>query len=310
MSLDAVKILGINITTNSKSVILEDLQKFIVHGSWFVDKKKKKTKKILTIVTPNPEQVICAQKDSHFQDILNRADIAIPDGIGLVFASRILQGSHAMSHASRIMKVIPGIEFMETLVLWAAKRRVPIALIGGRDGLAVKTLDCLSKQHPGLRNSWAEDAPEIEIENHELRIMNYGEHIETKNIVKNHASIPVATIRRERYFERLAETIRDHKTQIIFVGLGAPKQEYFIENLQTIINSQVSGRKSPVPVVLMSVGGSFDEISGRIPRAPQWVGRRGLKWLWRLILQPWRMGRQFALFKFIVLIVLERYRMK
>ena len=330
MSLAAVKILGINITTNSKSEILEDLQKFIVHGSWFVDKKKKKTKKILIIVTPNPEQIVYARKDSHFQDILNQADVAIPDGIGLVWASRILSLSHITSHVSCITKSIPGIEFMETLVLWAAKRRVPIALIGGRGGLAVRTLDCLSKQHPGLRNSWAEDGPEIEITDpasrqggHEFRIMNYDENLENRN-GKNSASIPVATIRKERYFERLTEKIREHKTQIIFVGLGAPKQEYFIEKLVLSLRDRSNGEaisqmkkdcrvarrlapRNDIPIVLMSVGGSFDEIAGTVHRAPQWVSTIGLKWLWRLILQPWRIGRQFALVKFIVFVARERY---
>jgi N-acetylglucosaminyldiphosphoundecaprenol N-acetyl-beta-D-mannosaminyltransferase len=308
MSLDAVKILGINITTNSKSEILEDLQKFIAHGSWFGDKREKKTKKVLTVVTPNPEQIVYARKDSHFQDILNQADVAIPDGIGLVRASQILSGSQATSHMTRITKPIPGIEFMEALVLWASKQRVPIALIGGRDGLAVKTLDCLSKRYPGLRNSWAEDVPEIEIENRaclaggrELRIMNYGENIETKNAGKNYVSIPVATIRKERYFDGICERIIEKKIQIVFVGLGAPKQEYFIEELSERLLTTLYR----LPVVMMSVGGSFDEIAGAVPRAPAWVSKIGLKWLWRLILQPWRIGRQFALFKFIVLVVHE-----
>jgi N-acetylglucosaminyldiphosphoundecaprenol N-acetyl-beta-D-mannosaminyltransferase len=332
MSLDAVKILGINITTNSKSEILEELQKFLLQKSKSRVRHPDFHQQLVTIVTPNPEQIVYALKDPYFSDILNRADISLPDGIGVVFASRILSNSRSRSRALRLTKPIPGIEFMEILVSLAAKRRVPIALIGGRDGLAVKTLDCLSKQYPGLRNVWAEDGPEVEIENHaclaggrELRIMNYDENLENRN-GKNSASIPVTTIRKERYFERLVEQIREKKTQIIFVGLGAPKQEYFIEALQKAlrdtryvtrntqdgkIHNDQTCHMSHVtcrPIVLMSVGGSFDEIAGVVRRAPSWVRDMNLKWLWRLILQPWRIFRQLALVQFVVLVLKKRYK--
>ena len=151
MSLHAVKILGINITSDSKSKILEEIQKFVASGIWFVDKTRKIKKKTLTIVTPNPEQLVCAHHDIYFAEMLNRADVALPDGIGISYAFRFLQ----RDGKKRVLQTIPGIEFMENLVFWAAKERVPIALIGGRHGLAVKTLDCLSKLHIKLRKSWA-----------------------------------------------------------------------------------------------------------------------------------------------------------
>ena len=64
------------------------------------------------------------------------------------------------------------------------------------------------------------------------------------------------------------------------------------------------------PIVFMSVGGSFDEIAGRVARPPQWVSRAGFKWLWRLVLEPWRIKRQLALLTFIWLVLRERYRLK
>jgi N-acetylglucosaminyldiphosphoundecaprenol N-acetyl-beta-D-mannosaminyltransferase len=299
MRLHAVKILEINITTNSKSEILEYIRKYLHQRPSQRPKGTSKTIKPLVIVTPNPEQIVFTMHDPYFADILNRSDISLPDGVGISWAYKIL---NKMAHAPRIHPVA-GIEFMENLVSEASGGRVSIALIGGREGLAVKTLDCLSKLHPKLLNGWADDAPEVIVENHELRIMNYGETIETK-YVKNHASLPVTTIRRERYFEGLIEKIQEYKTQIIFVGLGAPKQEYFIEELMR----QLSIASYQFPIVLMSVGGSFDEISGNIPRAPHWVYTAGLKWLWRLVCQPWRIVRQLALLRFVALVVHERYR--
>lgn len=58
----------------------------------------------------------------------------------------------------------------------------------------------------------------------------------------------------------------------------------------------------------MSVGGSFPEISDRIPRAPRWVDHIGLKWLWRLIVEPWRWRRQLALLQFIWLMMRKRFK--
>jgi N-acetylglucosaminyldiphosphoundecaprenol N-acetyl-beta-D-mannosaminyltransferase len=312
MGLDAVKILGINITINPERQILEELQKFILHGTWYVDKKKKKTHNVVTIVTPNPEQVVLAVHDTYFAEMLNRADVALPDGVGIACALKFL---HDYSK-KKTLRTIPGIEFMEHLIFWAAKQRVNIALIGGRGSLAVRALDCLSKMHPGLRHSWAEDGPEVEIVNRQLRIMNYDENLENRN-GKNSASIPVATIRKERYFERLIEKIREHKTQIIFVGLGAPKQEYFIEEIAHRVERLVEEQKTipsmlhPFrPLILMSVGGSFDEVAGAVPRCPRWIHRAGFKWLWRVLLQPWRIVRQLALLKFIILVIRERYGLR
>lgn len=78
-------------------------------------------------------------------------------------------------------------------------------------------------------------------------------------------------------------------TDILFVAFGHGKQEkWIVDNL------------SQVPVKLaMGVGGAFDVISGKVPRAPGWVRSIGLEWLFRLIIQPWRIKRQLALIKFL-----------
>lgn len=216
MSLNTGKILGISITTNSKKEILEYIQKYLSFPQ----------EKPLIIVTPNAEQLVYAQRDKHFASILNRADVAIPDGFPV---ARIL-----------VVERIPGVEFMEDLVQLAAKRHVPIRLIGGRGGVAVRAFECLREKYPGLETS-------------------------------QHAGI-------------------------IFVGLGAPKQEYFIEELRTQ-NSELKH-----PLVLMAVGGSFDILSGRIPRAPLFIRSIGFEWAWRLFLEPWRLKRQLSLLKFLWLV--------
>lgn len=88
--------------------------------------------------------------------------------------------------------------------------------------------------------------------------------------------------------------VRDiREIDILFVAFGHPKQEYWIyENLP----------KLDVKVA-MGVGGSFDYISGKIPRAPKWIRNLGLEWLFRLIIQPWRIKRQIKLLKYIFLLI-------
>ncbi len=81
-------------------------------------------------------------------------------------------------------------------------------------------------------------------------------------------------------------------TDILFVAFGPPKQEKWIDN---------NFKKIPVKVA-MTVGGSFDYLSGLVPRAPSWVRGLGLEWLFRLIIQPWRIKRQFALIRYLFLL--------
>ena len=82
--------------------------------------------------------------------------------------------------------------------------------------------------------------------------------------------------------KKVIKKINKAKPKILLVGLGSPKQEKWIyENLAKI----------PSVKVAIGVGGAFDFISGRIKRAPEFLQKIGLEWLWRLVLQPWRIKR-------------------
>lgn len=79
--------------------------------------------------------------------------------------------------------------------------------------------------------------------------------------------------------------IRAHKPQVLLVAYGHPKQEMWIDRM----------RDSLGVAVAMGVGGSFDYLTGRVPRAPAWMRRAGLEWLFRLVRQPWRARRMAVL---------------
>jgi len=95
---------------------------------------------------------------------------------------------------------------------------------------------------------------------------------------------------------RLVDRINQSGANLLLVAYGAPWQEEWISrNLD----------KLKVGIVI-GVGGTFDFLTGRAVEPPMWIGVLGLEWAWRLILQPWRLGRQLNLIKYIYLILVGR----
>lgn len=198
------------------------------------------------ITTPNPEFLVAASKDPAFKKVLNQADLAIPDGIGLKITGQVKNR-------------VTGIDLMEDLVALCARQGYSVGFLGGRIGIAKKTADELKKNHKNLKVSFIKSGMKVDTRGNTVKF-----------------TIP--------------------KTDILFVAFGHGKQEKWIaRNLS----------KTPVKV-MMGVGGSFNYISGSIKRAPKVIRVIGLEWLFRLVLQPWRIKRQFALLKFIWLIITSK----
>lgn len=93
--------------------------------------------------------------------------------------------------------------------------------------------------------------------------------------------------------KEVVEDIKLKKPDILFVGIGSPKQEKFIIKYR----EEFSNTK-----ILMPVGGSFDVISKTKKRAPNWMIKCNIEWLYRLIKEPTRIKRQLKLVKFMFLI--------
>lgn len=94
--------------------------------------------------------------------------------------------------------------------------------------------------------------------------------------------------RRNGYFNddewpEIAKMLLEKNPDLVFVGITSPKKEYLIEYLQN----------AGVRAVMMGVGGSFDVISGKIPRAPRWMQRCGLEWLFRVLNEPRRLFKRY-----------------
>ena len=88
---------------------------------------------------------------------------------------------------------------------------------------------------------------------------------------------------RESEWPEISEELKSVNPDFVFVGITSPVKEYLIEYLQDDGNDSV----------FMGVGGSFDVISGVIPRAPRWMQRMGFEWLFRVIHEPKRLFKRY-----------------
>ena len=88
------------------------------------------------------------------------------------------------------------------------------------------------------------------------------------------------------------------RADLLFVAYGHPQQDIWIHQ----------HREELAVAVALGVGGAFDFVAGITPRAPLWMQRLGLEWIFRLIRQPWRWRRMMTLPLFALLVLLERFR--
>ncbi len=238
----------------------------------YIRKKAKEKGEKTFVVTINPEILMLARRSKEYEKVLNSADLAVNDSIGIVWAGKMF----GKSFKGRVH----GSDLVEKLSEAVAKEPITVGFLGGRENVAQNTAECLSKKYPGLKVAFAVSEWPNES----------GAQVADENFLgdaENFASSP-----------RPARSPRDTlRCDILFVAFGSPKQEMWIaENLRSIDVG-----------VAIGVGGAFDFISGRVRRAPVWVRSIGLEWVFRLIREPWRIKRQLALPKFVILVLKEKF---
>lgn len=207
------------------------------------------------VVTPNPEIVQRAEKDPEFAGILAQADLVLPDGVGVIYAAKIL--------GRPLRARVPGIDFAAALLARIAGTGTRLFLLGAAPGVAELAAVNLRAAYPGL--------------------VVCGFH--------------------DGYFKEdrpVADAIREARADLVFVCLGAPKQEKWIA-----ANGAAAGAR-----LYVGLGGSLDVFAGKVERAPESFQRLGLEWLYRLLKQPSRIGRMAKLPLFLVSAVGARIRKK
>lgn len=198
------------------------------------------------IMAINPEKVYALRTNSELQEFAENADLLIPDGIGMIWAARIL-------HRVRLGRV-PGADLMENSCKQAVKYGHRVFLYGASEEVNAGAAKELIRRYPGL-------------------------------IVAGRANGYV----QPDEMEELVQKINDSKADILFVGLGSPRQERWIQRWLPCLQVKV----------IQGVGGTFDTITGHVKRAPVCLQKIHLEWFYRLVKQPTRFWRQLRLIQFI-----------
>lgn len=204
------------------------------------------------VCTINPEFMMIAREDINFHNILSRADLCVPDGVGLLWAAK--HRGHSLPER------VTGSDGVPKIAERAAQKGWKLYFLGAAPGVADQAANVLRQQHPTLQ------------------------------IVGIYSGSPAPDQE-----DAIVEKVNASGADILFVAYGAPEQDKWIaRNLPRL---QVK--------MAMGVGGSFDFIAGIIPRAPLWMRRSGLEWLYRLYLQPWRIRRMLRLPRFVLAVLLK-----
>ena len=191
----------------------------------------------------NVHMVMEGVDDPAFQNVTNSADLVTSDGVPLVWALKLL----GVSQPERV--------YGPTLTLHicreAAQAGVPIGLYGGTPESLEDFRAFLNHEYPGIQVACAIAPP--------FRPLSGEEDAEyTRQIVASGA-------------------------RILFVGIGCPKQEWWMYN-----------HRDALPLVMLGVGAAFDFHSGRVRQAPAGMQGLGLEWLFRLVMEPRRLWKRYA----------------
>ncbi len=213
----------------------------------------------LIVYTPNPEQLIQTRESPQLLHYFSKANYLVPDGTGLVLATKFLS---LRGKAIPVQEKIAGVDLVEDLLAWAKDESWRVLIIGGREYSQGETIE-----YAGQTLWWTPAYVDV--------------------------TQPTSIEEQE-----LADLIAKIKPEIIFVAFGAPWQEQWIAEHESLLE------KHHVKIAMV-VGGSFDYLLGKVQRAPSIVRGMGLEWLFRLVKQPWRWRRQLRLLTFIRLTLSE-----
>ena len=241
MPLKQVEILGVKVNSLTMAQAVEAVQQFIAE------------KKVALVATANAEMLMRSTQDEELKDILNQADLVVPDGAGTVWAA---------GHLGEPMpERVAGFDLAQELMREAPARGDRIYFFGSAPGVADKAKSKAEELYPGIqvvgtRNGFFTEADELGI---------------------------------------IAE-IKAARPDILLAALGVPKQEKWLKKHMQELQVPVS----------IGVGGTLDVMAGVMERAPLWMQKAKLEWLFRGLKQPSRAGRLLALPKFVLKVVASK----
>lgn len=195
-----------------------------------------------TLAFANVHVIMEAFDDPQFREVLSRIDLINPDGVPLVWALKL----SGIQDATRVY----GPDCTLRMLRVAEQSSIRVGFYGGSPSVLETLLHVVRRDLPHLNVSFAMSPP--------FRPLSAAED------------------------SAIVQQIRDSKTQILFIGLGCPKQErWMVEHIDQ------------VPAVMFAVGAAFDFIAGTTRQAPRWLMAIGLEWCFRLGAEPRRLAKRY-----------------
>jgi N-acetylglucosaminyldiphosphoundecaprenol N-acetyl-beta-D-mannosaminyltransferase len=215
-----------------------------------------------TVAATSMHGIVEAQRDPTFKEILNSTDLVVPDGMPLVWFGR--------RRGHDLPRRVYGPELMVAFCEKTSGKGYRHFFYGGEPGVAEQLAETLKDRFPGTQVVGSYSPP--------FRNLTPEEDDEIVRLISRTAP------------------------DVVWVGLGAPKQERWIHE----------HRKKLRAPLLVSVGAAFNILSGRHRQAPRWMREHGLEWLFRLLQEPRRLWRRYLIYgaQFIAYIFLDSMGLK
>ena len=204
-------------------------------------------RKIGHVITPNVDQVVRMEYDSYFRQICNDAELLLADGTPLLWIAKW--------YGEPIKEKICGSDLVPELCSIAAKKGYSVFLLGAAEGVASKAAMSLQKKNPDLKIAGVYSPP-----------YGFEKNIDEQN--------------------KINEILLKSKADMLFVGMGVPKQDIFI----------------------YEIGATIDFEAGVQKRAPKWMNRIGMEWLYRLAHDPKRMFKRYLVDDIKIIKLAWKYR--
>ncbi|MFT4902151.1 MAG: N-acetylglucosaminyldiphosphoundecaprenol N-acetyl-beta-D-mannosaminyltransferase [Lentimonas sp.] len=196
-----------------------------------------------------------------YREVINAADLITPDGVPLVWCLRAM----GLKYASRVY----GPDLTWRICERAVGERLSIALYGGTEDSLADFITALRVRYPGIDVACAISPPFRTLSSDEDRVYT--------------------------------EAIRSSGADILFVGIGCPKQERWMHE-----------HLNQLAMPMLGVGAAFDFHSGRVRQAPSWMQGIGMEWFFRFLMEPRRLWRRYAWHnpRFVFFFMLQYLRFK
>jgi len=209
-------------------------------------------------VTANVDHVVRLHRHPELLPLYTDANVVVADGTPLIWASRLLR--------TPLPERVAGSDLFPALCGEAAEHGLSVFFLGGDPGTADRAAAVLQSRHPALQVAGTY-CPEFGFENDPEEC------------------------------DRIVDLIRQASPNILFVGLGSPKQEQWIAQYRDACHAKLS----------IGIGISFSFVCGDVVRAPRWMQRLGLEWFHRLCQEPGRLWRRYLVrdLRFFALVIRE-----